>query len=573
KTKSLKSRMPIPRLAFALVGIISLLLISGCKPKAEEEKVTEIAGYPVATDIKERLSQYAPTEITYDETLLNPEQKQVLEKLIQAARIIDGIFWKQASHVGLKVRKDFENAAHPAAEDYLRYMGINFGPFDRLDENKPFIGTQPKPLGAGFYPGDLTKKEFQDFVASHPEMKKDLESPYTVVKRSAEGLVAVPYSVEYREDLEAVARYLKEAAELTANIPLKTYLIQKAKDLLTNDCYKSDCLWIDLEGNLLEIVIGPYEVYEDNLLGLKAAYESFVYINDFDEMKKIRGYLDYLGEMQEKLPVEKKYKDQEVVGLQSPLNVVIEVFTSGDTKAGVQTSAFVLPNDERIREEKGTKKVFLKNMMEAKFQKSLVPISRRVLEEADAERVSFSAYFTQTILHEIAHALGVNYLTREDGTRITVNKALSDRYSAIEELKADIAGLYNVPLLIEKGWIPADRQEEIYTTYLAGMFRAIRFGAHEAHGLGTLIQLNFYREKGAFIYEAASGKFRVDHEKIRDSIAELTRKILIIQGDGDYEAAGQLIETYGRMDAVIQDLLTKLKDIPVDIEPVFSFQK
>ncbi len=523
------------------------------------------------TDIQERLAQFVPTPITYDESLLNNEQKQVLEKLVLAAKQMDKIFWKQASYRGLSIRKELEDMDDPSVNDFLRYLEINFGPYDRLDENKPFIGTDPKPPGAGFYPEDMTKEFFQNYIVSHPDEKKELEDTYTVVKREDESLMAVPYNEEYREDLEPAAQFLREAAEITTNPSLKKFLNQRADDLLSNDYYQSDNDWIDLKDNRVEIVIGPFEVYEDALNGLKAAYEAFVTINDFEEMEKIEGYLAFLEHMQKSLPVEQKYKDQDVAGLQSPLNVAIEVFTAGDTKAGVQTLAFVLPNDERIREEKGTKKVFLKNVMEAKFNQILVPISKTVLSEQDAENISFWAYFNETVLHEICHALGVNYVTLPDGTTTTVNKALKENYSAIEEAKATVLGLSSIPLLMEKGWIPEDKEKEIYTTYLAGMFRSMRFGLHEAHGMGTLLQYNFIREQGGFIYNENSDQFSVDWEKIRDSITKLAQALLILEGDGNYDNVVQFLERYGHPDALTENIVAKLKDIPVDIAPEYKY--
>ncbi len=558
-----------------ILFVFATIFNYACNPKEEEVSeevgVREIAGYSVVPDIKERLAKFAPTEITYDENLLNDEQKQVLEKLVMAAKAIDTIFWKQASHVGLEILQNFENADHPAAKDFVRYLTINFGPFDRLDENKPFIGTDPKPLGAGFYPPDMTKDYFEDYVKANPDRKSRLEGTYTVVRKQDDSLIAVPYNEAYKKDLEVVGRYLREAAEISTEESFKAYLNQKAKDLLANEWYKSDTMWIDLEGNLLEILIGPYEVYEDSLFGLKAAYESFIYINDFAEMAKLKAYLDHLGEMQSLLPVESKYKNAKIEGLASPLNVVIEVFAAGDTKAGVQTLAFVLPNEERIREEKGTKKVFLKNVQEAKFDKVLVPISKKVLAEEDSQHVSFYAYFTETLLHEISHVFGSNYITLEDGTETTVRKALADKYSPIEECKATIVGMHNVPFLIEKGLIPEENAQEIYTTYLAGMFRSIRFGAHEAHGMATLMQLNFHRETGAFQYDPETKKFSVDMDKIEDSITEMTQKILILEGDGNYESAAAFIDKYGKINSVIRGLLDGLTDIPVDIQPIYKF--
>lgn len=572
----MKGRYFLIFMVFALI-LFSSLIYFGCKPEkepqeaTEEVEVTEIAGYAVVPDIEERLAQYSPTEMAYDEGLLSDEQRSVLEKLVMAAKEIDKIFWKQASHRGLKILHDFENTENPSAKDYLEYLKINFGPYDRLDENKPFIGTEPKPLGAGFYPPDMTKDLFEQYVNEHSAMKEQLESTYTIIKRQEGSLVAVPYHEAYQEELENAARYLNEAAELTSEGDFRDYLIQKAEDLVDGGWYKSDSMWIDLTGNLLEIVIGPYETYEDGLMGLKASYESFVFINDFEEMAKLKAYLDYLGEMQKNLPVEPEYKDAKIEGLASPLNVVIEVFNAGDTKAGVQTLAFVLPNEERIREEKGTKKVFLKNVQEAKFNKVLVPISQKILSEADLNYVSFYAYFTETLLHEISHVLGVNYIISRGEAKTTVREALADKYSAIEECKATIVGMHFVPFLIEKGLIPQESERDIYITYLAGMFRSIRFGAHEAHGLATLMELNYHRETGAFGYDSESGKFSVDMEKIKGSITEMAREILILEGDGNYKNAAAFIEKYGKIDAVIQEHLDSLTDIPVDIRPIFKF--
>lgn len=522
-----------------------------------------------AVDIKARLAQYAPTPVKVDPSLLTENERAVLAELIAAARKVDDIYWKQSAPEGLALKAELERSADLRDRDFLRYLLINFGPWDRLDENRPFIGTKAKPAGAAFYPPDLAREEFEAHLKERPELRESFESPYTIIRRKEGGLEAVPYNIAYREDLEAAAGHLRRAADITDEPELREYLPARADDLLSNDYYKSDCLWIDLKKSTVEIVIGPYEVYEDGLLGLKAAYESYVYVNDWEETAKVRGCLDFIGDMQKNLPVAEKYKAQEVAGLESPLHVVYEVFAAGDARAGVQTSAFVLPNDEKVREQKGTKKVFLKNVMQAKFEKCLVPIARRVLAEREAARVSFFAYFTETMLHEISHALGLNYITLADGTRTTVNKALRDLQPAVEEAKADVVGVYQVPLLIEKGWIPADREQEIYATYLAGMFRAVRFGANEAHGLGTLVQLNYLREKGAFVYDEAGRGFSVDPDRVRDAVRSLAAELLIIEGDGDYDRAGAFLKRYSGLSEEVKALLAGLKDIPVDIAPVF----
>ncbi len=558
------------------VLIMTLLLVAGicsvsaCKTKETREE-DQLSSLWRAPDIAARLAKYSPTEITFDESLLNEEDRKVLDKMVAAARFMDDIFWKQTDPTGLPLMEALEKSKEPWVPEYLHFIKVNFGPFDLQDENKPFIGSAQKLPGAGFYPPDLTKKEFDDYVAAHPEQKEALESPYTAIERKGDELEAVPYNIEYRKELEIAAVALREAGEITSNPSLKAYLLQRATDLLSNDYYKSDCLWIDLKDNLAEIVIGPFEVYEDNLMGLKASYESFVYINDRAEMEKIKGYLDYLEELQQNLPVESKYKDQKVFGLESPLNVVQQVFNSGSARPAIQTSAFVLPNDEKVREEKGTKKVFLKNVMEAKFRKSLIPISERVLSPEDARRVTFSTYFNELILHEICHALGLNYVTLPDGTRISVGKALKEYNSAIEEAKADIVGLWSVPLLMERGFIPKDKEAEAYTTYLAGMFRSLRFGATEAHGLGTLIQFNYLREKEAFLYDPKTERYRVNPAKIRQAVQDLAAEFLVIEGEGSYEDAGAFLSKYGKLDEITKKTIEILAEIPVDIEPIFPF--
>jgi hypothetical protein len=556
-------------MALIVVGtVIALTIWFSSEKKASE--TMPVLPLTKAPDIRQRLAKFAPTEIQADPKLLSDEDRRVLNALIEAALPIDDIFWKQASPQGPALRDRLERSTLPEDGDTLRFLNINFGPFDRQDENRPFLGSEAKPAGAGFYPPDLTKKEFDEYRAGHPAEREALESSFTVVRRENGKLAAVPYPEAYRTDLEKIASRLREAAGLTSNPSLKAYLLRRADDLLGNEYSASDGLWIDCQDNLPEIVIGPYEVYEDGLAGLKASYESYVYINDRAEMDKIRDYLELLPEMQAGLPVEPRYKAQDVRGLASPLHVVEEVFTAGDAKAGVQTSAFVLPNDEKVRETKGTKKVFLKNMMEAKFRTCLLPIASRVLSAGDLPFVTFDAFFTETLLHEISHALGVNYATLADGTKVTVNKALQDRYAPIEEAKADVVGVAGVPLLIRKGRIAKDREKEIYVTYLAGMFRSLRFGATEAHGLGILLQFNFLREKKAFLLDEASGRWRVDREAIAPAVEALAREFLVLEGDGNLSKVDAFIARYGVPDATTRAAIANLADIPVDIAPIFK---
>jgi hypothetical protein len=564
--------MLVKRTASILMALVAVAAVVGLTIwfAGQQKSSDPMTALVKAPDIRQRLAKFAPTEIAADASLLSDEDRRVIATLISAARIVDEIFWKQVSPGGPALRDRFESSILPEDRDYRDFLRINFGPFDRQDGNRPFLGTEPKPAGAGFYPPDLTKAEFEAALAKSPTDREKLESPFTVVRREGGRLTAVPYSQVYKAELERIAALLREASGQTSNATLKAYLARRADDLLSNEYAASDSLWIDCRGNLPEIVIGPYEVYEDGLMGLKASYESYVYINDRAEMEKIRRFLDVLPDLQANLPVEPRYKAQDVRGLESPLNVVAEVFTAGDAKAGVQTSAFVLPNDETVREKKGTKKVFLKNMMEAKFRKCLLPIAARVLSAEDLPFVTFDAFFTETLLHEISHALGLNYVTLPDGTKITVGKALKDRAPAIEEAKADVVGVSCVPLLIQKGLIGKDKEKEITITYLAGMFRSLRFGATEAHGLGILLQFNFLRERKAFLFDGATGRFSVDFGAIVPAVEALAREFLILEGDGDPGKVEAFITRYGRLDERTQAAIAALADIPVDIAPVFK---
>ncbi len=524
-----------------------------------------------SSDIKKKLTKYVPIEIVYNKKVLSDEDAKVLEKLIEASRLVDNIFWEQSYKDGLNLKKELEKSKSPEDRDYLHFLKINYGPFDIQEEYKPFIGTKNKPLGANFYPEDLTKKEFDNYIKEHPELREDFESHYTVIKRKDGKLVTVPYNIEYKDNLQKIAQVLREASEITSNSYFKRYLIQKAQDLLNNDYYRGDCEWIDLKDNLVEISIGPFEVYEDRLNGIKTAYQSHVYINNFAENKKIESYLNYLNEMQENLPVAEKYKPKLKAGLKSPLNVVHEVFAAGWVKAGPQASAFVLPNDEKVREEKGTKKIFLKNIMEAKFNNFLTPLSQRVIQKNQLDKVSFFSYFNDIIMHEISHALGVNYIIMPDGTKTTVNNALKDNYSTIEEAKADIVGLYNIDFLIKNGLLPRGKEEEHYTTFLAGIFRQVRFGMEKAHGLSALLQYNYFKERGAFIYDG-KGRFSVNYEKIKPAIKDMTKELLVLEGNGDYARAREFVLKYKNASAEVKKTIKRLEDLPIDIEPIFNFK-
>lgn len=560
------------------VLIFSLLLIGCGKEEKEEVKVDKpkkegvITNYEAVETVKTQMEKFAPVEIGFDASGLTENERKALDLIFEAAKIMDGIFLRQVyvkNEILAKELKKGDKTDYAVLRDYFK---INFGPFDRLAEDKPFINlSEKKPDGANYYPVDMTKEEFDAHIAANPGDEKAFKSEYTAIRRKDGKLVAVPYSEEYRDLLEPAAKLLKEAAGLIENPSLKTYLNSRAEAFLSNDYYQSDIDWVLLKDHKIELVIGPYEVYEDQLFGYKAAFECFITLVDEKESQKLAVLGNYLDDMEKNSPVEDKYKNFKR-GKQSPIFVANEVFTAGDTKAGVQTIAFNLPNDERVRESTGSKKVMLKNVCEAKFNKIWTPIAREVLVESELEFASFDAFFNHILMHEISHGLGPGIIEK-DGKETTVNRELKELYSVIEECKADILGLYNFQYMIDRGVFPKALQENIYVTYLGGIFRSVRFGIDAAHGGANAIQLNYILERGGFVYDEATARFRVDREKIREAVKALTHDVLMVEALGDYGKAKEMIDKYRVVSSQMQKALDKVTHVPTDIKPVYAIER
>ncbi len=545
-----------------------ILLTIGCSTKKSIETKKTHHG---ELKMEEKLAQFAEVEIKYDDALLDRRQKTVLAKLYQAAKIMDGIFLDQVYSKNQKYQARLSSATDEELKLVYEYFKIMFGPFDRLDHNKPFYGDEEKPLGANYYPEDMTKAEFRKWIEDHPGDEKAFTSEFTVIRRQGDRLVAIPYSEYYKEPLGRAAQLLREAAEYADNQSLKRYLITRAAAFETNDYYRSDLAWMDLKDHTIEVVIGPYEVYEDALFNYKAAFECFLTIKDPEESKKLDKFVQYLDAIERHLPNPESHKNFER-GSESPMVVVQEVFSAGDTKAGVQTLAFNLPNDERVRQAKGSKKVMLKNIHEAKFEKQLKPIAELILAEDQLPHVTFDAFFNHTLMHEISHGVGPGIITK-NGRKTEVKKELRETYSKIEECKADVLGMYNNIFMIEKGVYPESMEREIWITFLAGTFRSIRFGISEAHGAGNAIIYNYLLENGAYVYDEAKQKVSVNFEKIYPVVKDLANKVLLIQGNGDYEAASAFIARYAIETPSMVVLRSKLSAIPVDIKPVFQIEQ
>ena len=547
-----------------LAAVTMLFIFTNCK-KNESPQNSE------QEKMQKKISQFVEVEVKYDESILDNNQKIIVKKLYEASKIIDDIFLEQVYSKNFEIRKELMASTNPVDKLKLKYFEIMFGPFDRLDHNTPFYGTEKKPLGANFYPADMTKEEFEKWVAAHPENAKELTSEFTVIKRENNNLIAVPYSVEYKTQLEKAAKLLEEAAGYADNKTLKNYLLTRAKAFLTNDYYESDVAWMDLKNHVIEVVIGPYEVYEDEMFNYKASFESFLTIVDPIETEKLSIFEKYLPAIEENLPLAKEYKGYKR-GAESPVYVVQAVFGAGDNKSGVQTLAFNLPNDERVRQAKGSKKVMLKNMHQAKFDKLLIPIAEIVLEPEELKYVTFDGFFNHTLMHEISHGVGPGIIT-VNGKQTEVKKELKETYSKLEECKADVLGMFNNILMIEKGVYPKGFDKEVWVTFLAGIFRSVRFGISEAHGSGNAIIYNYILAKGGFEYNEKTQKVKVNFDKIYPAIKDLAETILTIQAKGDYKASLDLVNKYAVETPSMKVLRENLSALPIDIKPIFKIEK
>ena len=560
-----------------IVLIFSFFLI-GCEKKTENKEAEEV------TMLKEKIARFVPTELKYDSSTLDEREKIVVEKLYLASKIMDELFLDQVYSKNYEIRKNLMEQAAAGSEKAkleLELFTIMFGPFDRLDHDAPFIDTfqpeadeplaQKKPLGANFYPEDMTKEEFEKWIKDNPNDEKAFTSEFTVIRREAGKLVAIPYSDFWKDKLTEASILLKEAAEYADNPTLKKYLNSRADAFLSNDYYQSDMDWMDLKDHKIEIVIGPYEVYEDGMFNYKASFESFLTIEDPVESKKLDVFKKYLREMEIHLPIPDEHKNFDR-GSESPLAVVNEVFTAGDTKSGIQTIAFNLPNDERVRQAKGSKKVMLKNVQEAKYNTILIPIVEIVLDKEQMQYVTFDAFFNHTLMHEMSHGIGPGFI-KVDGRDTEVKKELKETYSTMEECKADILGMWNNIFMIEKGVFPKTFDKDTYVTFLAGTFRSVRFGINEAHGGGNAIIYNYLLEKGAYEYNAKTQKVKVNFENIGPALQELANYVLMIQANGDYKGAKDLIAKYVVNSPSMETLRKKLEHLPVDIKPVYEIEQ
>lgn len=523
---------------------------------------------PDLAQLKQMTARFAPVKVEYDKSKLSPGDQKALAKLIEAARELTPLFMDQLWSGDRALYAKLQQDTTPLVKERLHYFWLNKGPWSDLDGHTAFIPGVPerKPLGANFYPEDMTRDEFENWVKTlDAPARQQAEGFFSVIRRdSAHHLTTIPYSKAYAPELAKIGGLLREAAALTDNASLKKFLTLRADAFHSNDYYASDLAWMDLDAPL-DITFGPYETYNDELFGYKAAFEAYITIRDDKESERLKAFAGRLQEIENNLPIEPRYRNPKL-GASAPIRVVNEVFAAGDGAHGIRTAAFNLPNDERIVHEKGSKRVMLKNIQEAKFHTILTPIADRVLTKEDQRHLSFDAFFSHILAHELSHGIGPQQI-QVNGRATTPRLEMKNLYGTIEEAKADITGLFMMQYLYDHGLQhSADAEHQLYATFLASAFRSVRFGLTEAHGRGIAMQFNYLTDKGAFVAHP-DGTFSVDYAKVKGAVRDLAHDLLTLEAEGNYNGAKHMLDTLAVIRPPMQHALDRLKDLPTDIDP------
>ncbi len=568
---------PLPEALFLCLvrRILLALLVFVLVPATAESAVASV---PDLHALNQMSARFVPTPLKVDTSKLSSKDQQALSKLIQAAQAINPLFMQQLWSGNAALYKKLKEDNTPLGQARVHYFWINKSPWSDIDEYRAFLpGVPPvKPPGANFYPDDMTKEEFASWEKTlTPESKAAAEGFFTVIRRDQDRkLKYVPYSTEYRTDLATAARLLREAAALTDNSSLKRFLTERAEAFTTNNYTESDIAWMDLDSPL-DVTLGPYETYNDELFGYKAAFEAYINLRDDKETARLAFFGEHLQEVENNLPELPQYRSPKL-GASAPIRVVNEVFDAGDAAHGVQTAAYNLPNDDTVVQQKGSKRVMLKNVQEAKFSAILTPISKIVLPASDQADLSFDLFFTHIVAHELMHGLGPHQI-KLNGRDTNPRLELKEAYGPLEEAKADVTGLFALQFLMSQ----ADRgnnhsplphgtgaEHQLYTTYLASAFRTLRFGMQDAHAKGMAVQFNYLTDKGAIVL-SEHGTFSVNFARIQNAVASLDHDLLTLEATGDYDGAKKMLSTLAVIRPEVQNALDRLKSLPTDIEPVF----
>jgi len=557
-----------------LPALILVLLVSTSAAQTKKGSAKKAPDHcnitdPINEDLGAQLDKFKQVRMNFSVIGLTPDEVKMTFKLVEASRYLDTIYWRQSDPKGLELYKKLVGCNQVQNQKLRRFLMINGSRFDLLENNKPFVGTDPFYPGRALYPAGTTREQIEEYVRKHPEKKAAIYSPYTVVKKQGSDFVAVPYHVEYRPWLTLAAKSLREAAELSPDKAFASFLRLRAEALLTDDYFKSDLAWLDLQNPKFDIIFAPYETYLDDLLGVKTSYGAAVMIRNEAESASLATFQKYVPDIQEALPLDPADKPS-MQGKSSPMEVMDAPFRSGDLRHGYQAVADNLPNDARIHQQKGTKKIFFKNFMDARVNYVVLPIGRLLMREDQANLTSMDGYMAAVLMHEICHGLGPAFARTPQGQR-DIREAIGPIYSGLEEAKADVVGLFALNWLMDKGVLPREKTPEYYSSYVAGIFRTVRFGVAEAHGRAEMMEFNYLSQQGAITRDPASGRYVIDYGKMTPAIAALAKELLEIEATGDRNRAEQWFQRYDSMPPELKSALQNIKDVPVDIDPVSPF--
>jgi hypothetical protein len=523
----------------------------------------------VAGDLGQRLARFRRVQMPFRTAGLTAREQQLVRKLVEACGYLESIYWRQSDPEGLTLYQSLAASRNRRDVQLRRYLWINASRFDLIDENKPFVGTEAAPPGRGFYPANLTREQVEQYVAQHPDQKAGIYDQFTIVRWHQAKLEAVPYHLAFRAFLEPAAKALREAAALSDDAAFAKFLRLRADALLSDDYFPSDLAWLDLKNPKFDVIFAPYETYLDGLLGVKGSYGAAVLVRNQRESEKLELFQKYVPEIQDALPLAAEDRPSKH-GLETPMEVMDAPFRAGDLTHGYQAVADNLPNDPRVHEQKGSKKLFFKNFMDARVNYVVLPVARKLMEPDQAARVSGEGYLQFTIMHEICHGLGPAFARTATAGKVDIREAIGPGYSGLEEAKADVTGMFALKWLVDHDALPKEKLEEYYASYVGGIFRTVRFGTAEAHGQAEMMEFNYLSERGA-ITRNAGGRYAIDYEKIPGAMADLAKELLEIEATGDRWRAENWFKKYGTMPEELKASLHAASDVPVDIDPVFSF--
>jgi hypothetical protein len=522
----------------------------------------------VAPDLAQRLAKFRRVQMPFRADGLTAREQQLVRKLVEACGYLESIYWRQSDPEALTLYQSLASSRNPRDMQLRRYLWINASRFDLIDQNKPFVGTEPMAPGRGFYPANLTRDQVEQYVKQHPDQKAAIYNQFTIVRWHQDKLEAVPYHIAFRAFLEPAAKALRAAAALSDDAAFAKFLRLRADALLSDDYFHSDLAWLDLKNPKFDIIFAPYETYLDGLLGVKGSYGAAVMVRNERESKKLELFQKYVPDIQDALPLAAADRPSKH-GLETPMEVMDAPFRAGDLTHGYQAVADNLPNDARVHEQKGSKKLFFKNFMDARVNYIILPVARKLMEPEQAAKVSGEGYLQSTIMHEICHGLGPAFARTPTG-KVDIREAIGHQFSGLEEAKADVCGMYALKWLVDHDALPKEKLEEYYASYVGGVFRTVRFGTAEAHGQAEMMEFNYLSERGA-IRRNANGRYAIDYEKISGAMADLAKELLEIEATGDRSRAEDWFKKYGMMPEDLKASLQAASDVPVDIDPVYAF--